>query len=262
MERLKPDYWRQLDFYNPDDDINRILVVGAGSLGSYVTFGLARLGCKNITVIDFDKVEAHNLPNQFFAESLAEPDIFKVNVLKKTIDFMMPDNSVRTIIDDITKSQEISSRVFDVIIVTVDNMVARKWIWEFYKAKRVMIIDGRIGGQFANIYTIRTTFSEAAKYYESQLFTDEEVDSIAPLPCTGKSVVDISMAVAGELVGRYRHFTHGEIINMHSFNDYKIGRSEIFRLYQSKYTSSDDLMLSADAVTAGAEKESEEDNAE
>ena len=78
MNNLNPDFWRQTDFYKPTEDKRSCLVVGAGAEGSWVTYGLARMGVKDITVIDFDKVEAHNLPNQFFAESLAEPDIFKV----------------------------------------------------------------------------------------------------------------------------------------------------------------------------------------
>lgn len=252
---MKSDYWRQLNFYNPDNDRNSVLVIGAGALGSYVTFGLARMGVRDISVIDFDKVEAHNLPNQFFAESILEDgsEIFKVLALKKTIDFIVPNNTIRCFADDI-KLSELNRRSWNVIFVTVDSMEVRQWIWNNMKDKTRLIIDGRIGGQFANVYTIVTGHFDASNYYNTQLPTDEEVDKIAPLPCSGRSVVDISMGVAGEMVGRYRHYVKGEILNMHSFHDYKIGQSAVFMAYTS-LNQQRDLMDKDELVKAGIEPE-------
>ncbi len=42
----------------------KIIVVGAGALGTIVTELLIRTGVKNLTIIDYDKIEAKNLPRQ------------------------------------------------------------------------------------------------------------------------------------------------------------------------------------------------------
>lgn len=42
----------------------RIVICGAGTLGGNLAEHLARLGCPALSVIDDDKVEAHNLANQ------------------------------------------------------------------------------------------------------------------------------------------------------------------------------------------------------
>ena len=257
--RLSPDYWRQRDLYEPSNDRNAVLIVGAGSLGSYLAFGLCRMGVRNITITDFDKVEAYNLPNQFFAESLAQPDIYKVLMLKKTLDFMMPNNTLQTLNDDIQTSEDLHRRTYNVIFVAVDSMRVRKWIWDHYKGKEVTIIDGRIGGEFANVYCIKTNDSHAWQYYDADIEanTDESIDKVAPLPCTATAVVDVAMAVSAEMIGRYRHLVKGNIQNMHSFHDYKIGRSEIFQAYP-KYAESKDLMAVDQITRAGTEPEKEE----
>ena len=43
-----------------------IHIIGCGATGSWVALMLAKMGISNITCWDFDKVEEHNLPNQFF----------------------------------------------------------------------------------------------------------------------------------------------------------------------------------------------------
>lgn len=43
----------------------RFLVIGAGAVGSSVALGLAKLGLTGVTIFDDDRVEPHNLPNQY-----------------------------------------------------------------------------------------------------------------------------------------------------------------------------------------------------
>jgi hypothetical protein len=45
----------------------RVCVVGAGSVGGFVAEALARIGIKNITIVDFDKIEARNLDRLNYA---------------------------------------------------------------------------------------------------------------------------------------------------------------------------------------------------
>ncbi|KKK73235.1 hypothetical protein LCGC14_2895880, partial [marine sediment metagenome] len=69
-------YSRQMGIVDPGKLDIPIAVVGAGGIGSWTTLALTRMGCNDITVIDFDKVEAHNVGSQIFTED----DIGKTKV--------------------------------------------------------------------------------------------------------------------------------------------------------------------------------------
>ena len=44
----------------------RITVCGAGALGSHLADNLARQGAAKLAVVDFDRVEAHNVGTQLY----------------------------------------------------------------------------------------------------------------------------------------------------------------------------------------------------
>ncbi len=43
-----------------------VTIIGAGSIGSFATYALAKMGVKDITVYDDDIVEQHNFSNQIY----------------------------------------------------------------------------------------------------------------------------------------------------------------------------------------------------
>jgi molybdopterin/thiamine biosynthesis adenylyltransferase len=54
-----------------------IHIIGAGATGSRLWLSLVELGLTNISVYDFDHVEAHNLANQiYFKEDIGKPKVF------------------------------------------------------------------------------------------------------------------------------------------------------------------------------------------
>lgn len=227
------DYWRQLDFYDPAKDNKNVLIVGAGSTGSFVAYGLARMGVKDITVCDFDSVEAHNLPNQFFAESLIELDeegkssILKVMALKTTIENMVKNFDLK-IIPDKVENIDLNVR-YDVVISAVDSMEVRKWIYE--KVRCDWIIDPRTGGEFFRMIVCDKNDGDDRKNYEKTLHSDGEA---SPLPCTGTAIIDVAMGVSAEVIQRYRMITKGVVSIMESFHDFKIGgNAGIMRLRRS-----------------------------
>lgn len=58
----------------------RLAVCGAGAVGSNLVDNLARQGVRHMTVIDFDRVEPHNVGTQTYAEN--DTGAFKVEVLQ------------------------------------------------------------------------------------------------------------------------------------------------------------------------------------
>jgi hypothetical protein len=57
---------RHQSIFNVAEHRDRVCIIGAGATGSRIFMALVELGITNITVADFDTVEAHNLANQAF----------------------------------------------------------------------------------------------------------------------------------------------------------------------------------------------------
>ena len=62
------DLSKSYEFFQPEKDNSRIHIVGCGSVGSTVAENLVRCGVTNLTLWDFDHVEAHNIVNQMFRQ--------------------------------------------------------------------------------------------------------------------------------------------------------------------------------------------------
>lgn len=65
---MEAELTRQLGFFDPNILRRkiRVSVIGAGALGSHIVEHLVCTGIRDIRVFDFDKVEAHNIPNQTY----------------------------------------------------------------------------------------------------------------------------------------------------------------------------------------------------
>jgi len=70
---------KSYDFFQPESCSERLHIIGCGAIGSTVAENLVRLGLTNISLYDFDMVEAHNIANQMYRQK----DIgqLKVNAL-------------------------------------------------------------------------------------------------------------------------------------------------------------------------------------
>ena len=98
----------------------RVLIIGAGSLGSYIASELVKNGIKNITVYDGDKLEAENIMRWAyggFGRGMAKP-----YSLKLFLEFLHPEihvNAVGTDIDEEKLIEEVQKQ--DLIISTIGN---------------------------------------------------------------------------------------------------------------------------------------------
>ena len=79
-----PDYWRQLDVFDPEKFVEDVHIVGVGATGSWIAFVLAKMGVQKIHAWDFDFVEAHNLPNQICGRQ--DVGFSKVEALARRLD--------------------------------------------------------------------------------------------------------------------------------------------------------------------------------
>lgn len=63
------DLSKSYEYFQPEKDDSRVHIIGCGSVGSTVAESLVRMGVRNLTLWDFDYVEAHNIVNQMFTSS-------------------------------------------------------------------------------------------------------------------------------------------------------------------------------------------------
>ena len=124
-------YSRQLNL--PDFDLKhqkklagaRVLIVGAGGLGSPLILYLAAAGIGNIGIIDFDKVEIHNLHRQILYSS---KDISKrkVDIAKEKVNNINPDINC-TVYTEVLNTENVKAvfENYDIIADGTDNFPTR-----------------------------------------------------------------------------------------------------------------------------------------
>jgi sulfur carrier protein ThiS adenylyltransferase len=196
------DYWRQLDLVSPSDLDFDVNLIGVGGLGSPIALALAKMGCPRITIFDHDNVEPHNLPNQLYRMSdISTP---KVEALARML---------REYVDaEITPVNElVTVRTFNgVVISAVDNMAARRSIWENcvrYKAGVKLYVDARMGGEVGRILTVSPANPMHVEAYEGTLFTDDEGSTEL---CTAQATIYSTFGVASLVANQVKRFARGE----------------------------------------------------
>lgn len=104
---------------------SKVLVVGAGGLGSPVSYYLAAAGVGTLGIIDYDQVELSNLQRQIL-HSTADVGRPKVESAKETLNRLNPDVQVNTYQNKLGQDN-ISDLLsgYDLIVDGVDNFAAR-----------------------------------------------------------------------------------------------------------------------------------------
>ncbi|AYK15389.1 MAG: HesA/MoeB/ThiF family protein [Methanosarcina flavescens] len=132
----------------------RVLVAGAGGLGSPISTYLAIAGVGKIILADFDFVEASNLNRQFLHH---EKDIgrLKVESAKEKLLSMNPDIKVETIAEMLTESNlEVLVPECDVIVDALDNLETRHMLNRLAIKRRIPLIHGAVTGYDGQVTTI------------------------------------------------------------------------------------------------------------
>lgn len=185
-----------------------ITVGGAGGIGSWLTFLLARLNDKNtIYVYDDDEIEVLNIGGQLYPTT--DVGRYKVDALSVAIDLYSNFNIAAR-----PMKFDKSSYPTPVMFSAFDNMKARKdmaemWI-EYQKEKKRknlkmgdgltrndfnIFIDGRMEAEQAIIYAVDSI--DDYRRYMDEFFDDSEV---ALGPCTFRATSHNAALIAGQMV--------------------------------------------------------------
>ena len=193
-------FMRQWGIIHPDKLTMPILMVGAGNIGSWTALALMKLGCTNVTVIDFDSVEEHNVGSQLYTS--LDVGETKVNAMNKRLGFLtenLPHTEVRKF------DPTLPLDAFDIVISAVDSIAVRKDLFTALKGTTKLLVDGRMGGNSISIYTIPMGDAEKVALYEDTLF--DSADAL-PIPCSERSVVYNCFIMAGYITDVVAHIAN------------------------------------------------------
>ena len=197
-------YTRQSDTLPLDKCNTRILLVGAGSIGSYAAMALSKMGIEMITAVDFDDVEEENLNAQVYSPTHVGKS--KVTALREAIvDQTGMDICYyscrydRRFVSNPFLKHSIENKEYEIVITAVDCLDARKMIFEDL-AGSAHIIDPRMAiEEIAVHYTPKGITDTAKKQHLDNGFSRNE-DAIQE-PCTNKSIAYTAL-LAGGLVAK------------------------------------------------------------
>ena len=172
------------------------------------------MGLKRFHLWDFDKVEEHNLPNQFFTETdLGQDKAWETG--KHILEF----NSTANVEYNIKKFKPKDSFSSQIVISCVDTMKARKTIFEScLKCKSVQLfIDTRMAGLQGQVYTVDMNNKEQITNYKKTLFND---DDAVQERCTARSILFTVLGIASIVCSQTIKALNGEQLKNYTILDY------------------------------------------
>lgn len=207
------DLSKSYDFFKPEMLTSRVHIIGCGAIGSTVAENLVRFGITNITLYDFDKVEAHNIANQMFRQT----DIGKLKV-EAIADYLCEINpdckeNLKLVPDGWT-GQRLSGYVF----LCVDNIDLRREIATACKENAYVkgMFDFRMRLTDAQHYAAAWDDKQMVEnFLKSMNFTHEEAKEETPVSACNVtlSVVPTVRMIVALGVGNFINFVKDHKIN-------------------------------------------------
>lgn len=186
-------YVRQNLILDPDKAAELpIAIAGAGTVGSYAAYCLAKAGFKTLTIADMDEVEPHNLPSQaFMLDQLGEN---KAEALGKVLLHLTDEPKLTIMPQELMGGEHFDAKV---MISAVDNMEVRKSLFTdaCLNKKMELFMDFRMGGNYMKCWAFNPHDERRAKQYAATLHSSSE--SVAA-ECGGRT-----FAPMGPLVGSF-----------------------------------------------------------
>ena len=131
----------------------RVIVVGVGSIGSNVVHMLVSMGFTALTIIDFDVVMEENLYPAFFPGGV---DILGLDKTQEIREWAQCMGVELCVFDGRIEDFEPDDH-YDICIMAVDSLMARRValnkLWDCCD----WVIDGRMGGPLCTVITMPTT---------------------------------------------------------------------------------------------------------
>lgn len=144
---------------------SRVLILGAGGLGSPVALYLASSGVGHLVISDFDTVEVSNLQRQImhYTADIGRP---KVESARDKLLQMNPDIKV-TIINQRLEDEALRTQVraADVVIDTTDNFTSRFALNRLCVSEKKPLVSGSVIRMEGQVTTFRADRTDSPCYH-------------------------------------------------------------------------------------------------
>lgn len=176
---------KHLEFFNPLEIEDDIHIIGVGAIGSNLALMLTRLGCNNIHLYDFDKVEEINVANQnYYREQVGKDKTLATlqNMLQINPDLEFTLHN---------KGWQPGTTLSGYIFLCLDNIDIRREVTKACKNNKYVkaILDFRMGLADAQHYMADMSDEKAVnRLLETMDFTHEEAKEALPVSACGTSL--------------------------------------------------------------------------
>ena len=170
----------------------QLVVCGAGAVGSNLVDSLVRQGFQRLTVIDFDRIEAHNVGTQTYAES--DVGGFKVDVLQAEV-FRVVGIEIQAVRKRLTeRNVRRFLRGADLVIDGFDNHEARDLVTEHCRATEIPCLHVGLSADYAEV-----VWNEG---YRVPQDVDPEGANVCDYPMA-RNLIQFAVTLASEAIVRY-----------------------------------------------------------
>jgi len=143
---LRDYYDRQILLWGEDTQKSlsskKIAIIGSGGLGCSIALALSGSGIGEIDLVDFDKIELHNIHRQIGFRS-CDVGKYKCEVLADLLRERNPHITVNSNSNDFEKYAK-NSNSLDLLIDATDNLQTRSQIDKFAKEQKIPWIYGSV----------------------------------------------------------------------------------------------------------------------
>lgn len=198
FDQVQQNYTRQLGILDPMD-IPAVTIIGCGASGSAIGIILSKLGAKNISIWDGDKIDFHNIPNELYPGNTIGK--YKSDTLKEEMERMAP-VGMTPVIDAHNKffgDEDTVSTPY--VFLCADQLDNRRNIMLRLKSipQVKWVIDTRMGGEYFEVWTVKMEDQQEFKEYIDSTFEDarEEV-------CTMRGIIYTIAMMTGKAVSTFK----------------------------------------------------------
>ena len=173
---------------------SRVLILGAGGLGSPVAMYLASSGVGHLVISDFDTVEISNLQRQIL-HSTQDVGKLKVESAKETLNTLNPDveiTVIKTRLEDDDLREQV--RLADLVIDTTDNFTSRFALNRMCVAEKTPLVSGSVIRMEGQITVFRPDVDDSPCYHCLYKEADDLVET-----CSQNGVLAPAVGIIGTI---------------------------------------------------------------
>jgi molybdopterin/thiamine biosynthesis adenylyltransferase len=176
----------------------RIVLCGAGSIGSNLAENLVRQGAGQVRVIDKDRVEEHNVSTQAYGES--DVGVWKVEALRNRL-FRVTGVEIEPIRKELTAQngrQLLSER--DLVIDAFDNSNSRQLVQQAVRELKIPCLHAGLHADYCEVI-----------WDQAYRVPSDVAGDLCDYPLA-RNLVLLSVVIASEVIIRY--VANGEQLNL------------------------------------------------